>query len=143
MTQELEQQHLAMLAERLALATSAGNARWEMREPEVYSWTSTKGAVSVASRDRDGEAPYEVTVCNSAGQQVDGLTSELLDGDRPAPWNEALAELHRVARRSALRADEIIDALIEELPGGDGEPGHERSFLRFTRNLASVTEERP
>ena len=143
MTHELEKQHLSVLAERLVSATSAGNARWEMREPEVYSWTSTKGMVSFASRDRDGEAPYEVTVCNSAGQKVDELTSELLAGDRPAPWNASLAELHRVARRSALRADEIIDAQIQALPSADGEPDHEPAYLRLTRKFTPATEERP
>ena len=144
MTQDLEKQHVSMLAERLAAATSTGNARWDLREPDVYSWSSAKGAVSIASRDRDGDAPYEVTVYNSAEQKVDELTSELLAGDRPAPWNDALAELYRVARRSALRADEIIDALIDALPSdGDG-AGHEHSLRRFARRtLAPVTEERP
>jgi catechol 2,3-dioxygenase-like lactoylglutathione lyase family enzyme len=31
-------------------------------------------------------------------------------------WNEPLAVLYRAARRSALNADEVVDALIEALP---------------------------
>jgi len=38
----------------------------------------------------------------AAGKQVDELSSERLEGDRPAPWKDTLAEVHLVARRSAL-----------------------------------------
>ena len=54
---------------------------------------------------------------------------------KPAAWNDTLAKLYRAARRSGLRADDIIDALIEALPTSDGSGGHERSFLRLTRRL--------
>ncbi len=124
--------HLTMLGDRLAAATTAGAARWEVREPDVYAWTTAGGAVTVASRDRDAEPPYELVVFNPAGERVDELASELV-GDEPAPWNDTLAELYRAARRSGLRADDIIDALIQALPSGDGGGGHERSFLRLAR----------
>jgi hypothetical protein len=143
MSRDLEKERLSTLASRLARATSSRGARWELREPELFQWSSGDGSVSVASRDRDGEPPYELTVYNAAQESVDRLASELLDGDEPAPWNAALAELHRVARRSALRADEIIDALIDALPRGDGQSAEERSFLRFPRRIAPVPEETP
>jgi hypothetical protein len=44
------------------------------------------------------------------------LTSQLVGDDRPAEWNKPLADLYRAARRSALRADDVIEALIEALP---------------------------
>jgi hypothetical protein len=123
--------HLTMLGDRLAAATSSGATRWDVREPDVYAWKADHGAVTIASRDRDAEPPYELVVFNPAGEKVDELASELVD-DRPAPWNDALAELYRAARRSALRADDVIDALIGALPNGDGR-AQERSFLGLAR----------
>ena len=104
------------LAHRLAMATAAGAAEWSVREPELFARSSAEGTVTVASRDRDGEPPYELVVYNVAGDRVDELSSGLLGEDEPAPWNEALAELYRAARRNALHADNIIDALIAALP---------------------------
>jgi hypothetical protein len=128
---DLDKQRLADLATRLAAATSARHAQWNFEGDEVFTWGTDQGLVKVASRDRDGEPPYELTVFNPAGEKVDELTSELLADDRPAPWNEALVELYRVARRSALRADEIVDALMDVLPteATDSESGRTRSFL--------------
>jgi hypothetical protein len=128
---DLDKQHLADLAGRLAAATSARQAQWRFEGDEVFTWGTDQGSVKVASRDRDGEPPYELTVFNPANEKVDELTSELLADDRPAPWNEALVELYRVARRSALRADEIVDALMDVLPTEtpDSESERTRSFL--------------
>lgn len=128
-----DKERLTTLAERLAEATAAREVNWELDE-DVYSWGSAEGSVTVASRDRDDEPPYELVVYSPGREKVDELTSELLDEDRQAPWNDALAELHRAARRSALRADDIIDALIDSLsaPGSaDASEGH--SFLRRAR----------
>jgi hypothetical protein len=131
MTHDLTAQRLTELADRLAAATIARTAEWELDGDDVFLWTAAGGSVTVGSRDRDGEPPYELTVYNPARERVDELTSELLTGDRPAPWNDALVELYRAARRSALRADDIIETLIEGLPAGDvdEETQRERSFL--------------
>jgi ankyrin repeat protein len=122
MTHDLTAQRLAELADRLASATTGRTAQWQLDGDDVFVWTATQGSVTVGSRDRDGEPPYELTVYNSARERVDELTSELLEDDRPAPWNEALVELYRAARRSALRADDVIDALIESLPVAASSP---------------------
>jgi hypothetical protein len=131
MTTDLDKQRLADLAHRLAAATSARHAQWRFEGDEVFTWGTDQGSVKVASRDRDGEPPYELTLYNPSNEKVDELSSELLADDQPAPWNEALVELYRVARRSALRADEIVDALMEALPTEAGAPETDRtrSFL--------------
>lgn len=115
MSTDLEKERLISLAERLAAATAHGAARWQVTANDAYSWRASEGTVTIASRDRDGEPPYELAIYNAGGEKVDELTSEVLDGDEPSPWNEALAEVHRVARRSALGADDVIDALLERL----------------------------
>ena len=120
-TAHLEQERLVTLARRLAVATAAGAVSWSIQEPELFSRGSAEGTVTVASRDRDGDPPYELVVYNVEGEKLDELSSALLDDDEPAPWNEALAELHRVAGRNALHADDVIEALIAALPTNAGE----------------------
>jgi hypothetical protein len=101
MKSESEKGRLATLAYRLAAATGQRAARWELKGPDVYSWEAPEGTVTVASRDHDGEPPYELALYNARSEKVDELASELLGDDQPAPWNEALAELYRVARPPA------------------------------------------
>jgi hypothetical protein len=142
MSTELEKERLMVLAERLAAATAERTAQWQATADDVYSWGAREGTVTVASRDHDGEPPFELTLYNAGADKVDELTSELLAGDEPAPWNEPLAELYRVARRSALGADDVIDALLERLrtvPSGDN-LSLARAFLKRPREGAASPE---
>jgi hypothetical protein len=107
---------VVVLSERLADATHTGAAEWVHEGEDLFVWEGEQGSVSIGSRDHDGEPPYELVVLNSNGEKLDELTSQLLDDDRVADWNEPLANLYRAARRSALRADDVIEALIEALP---------------------------
>ena len=105
-----------VLCERLVEATLAGDADWRGEGEDRYLWEHEAGSVAIGARDRDGQPPYDLSILNRGGETVEELASALVDDDRPAPWNEPLAELYRVARRSGLHADEIIDALVEALP---------------------------
>jgi hypothetical protein len=107
---------VVVLCERLADATRAGDVEWRRENEDIFVWQEDQAAVSIGSRDKDGEPPYQLVVVNADGEKLEELTSDLVDNDRPAEWNEPLAGLYRAARRSALRADEIIQALIEALP---------------------------
>jgi hypothetical protein len=113
---EAETARIVALCDRLAGATVARHAAWRDEGDDRYVWQRHEGAVTVASRDRDGDPPYELGIRNAEGELVDGLVSDLGEDDEPAPWNASLAELYRVARRSAMGADDIIDALMESLP---------------------------
>lgn len=117
MSTDLEKERLSTLAQHLIDATAQRRAQWDVHADDVYRWGVAEGSVTIASRDRDGEPPYELALYTADGSKVDELESELLAGDEPAPWNEALAELYRIARRSAFGAEEIIDALLERLAG--------------------------
>ena len=143
MSIDQEKQRLTTLARRLAAATSAREAKWKTGDDDVYIWTAKEGAVTIVSRDRDDEPPYELVVFTPNSERVDELTSALLEEDRPAPWNEALVELYRVARRSALGADDIIDALVAALPstGADGEAQREHSLLSRARRYQSAAND--
>ena len=111
-----ENRRVVLLCERLLEATRARSAEWNRESEDLFVWAGGRGSVSIGSRDKDGEPPYELVVVNSDGERLEELTSELLADDEPAPWNEPLAGLYRAARRSALKADEIVEALIDALP---------------------------
>jgi hypothetical protein len=105
-----------VLCDRLAEATLAGEIEWRGADQDRFAWQDVAGSVVIGARDRDGLPPYELAILNPMGEKVEELASALLEDDRPAPWNEPLAELYRAARRSALHADDIIDALVDALP---------------------------
>jgi hypothetical protein len=131
MTNEQDSNQLTKLAERLVDGTRVKSIEWSLSEPEVYSWGTPDGSVTIASRDRDGEPPYELAIFNPENVKVDALKSDLLLGDVPAPWNGLLADLYASARRSALRADDLIHALLSAVRVADGDDGRrrERSLL--------------
>lgn len=111
-----EKRRLVVLCERLADATRGGAAEWTRDGKDVFVWTGEQGSVSIGSRDNDGEPPFQLVLVNANGERVEELTSQLVEDDRPAEWNEPLGDLYRAARRSGLRADDLIEALIEALP---------------------------
>jgi hypothetical protein len=111
-----DQARVILLCERLVDATAAGATEWSGEGDDHFRWERAEGTVSIGARDRDGQPPYELVVFSGNGERVEELASALVDDDRPAEWNEPLAELYRVARRSALHADEIIAALMQSLP---------------------------
>lgn len=108
---------MVVLCERLAHATRTGDANWRIDADDRFIWERPQQAsISMGSRDKDGEPPYQLVLFNANGDKVEELTSQLVGDDEPAVWNEPLAALYRAARRSALGADELIDELIAALP---------------------------
>jgi hypothetical protein len=116
MAVEIEKGRVVVLCERLVQATRVGHVDWRREEEDTFVWQAEQAIVSIGSRDKDGEPPYQLLVANHTGETLEELTSALLENDQPAEWNEPLAALYRAANRSALGADEIIEALIESLP---------------------------
>jgi hypothetical protein len=116
MAVDSDKNRVVVLCDRLADATRAGEIQWRREGKDTFVWQAEEAAVSIGSRDEDGEPPYQLLVLNANGEKLEELTSELLENDQPAEWNEPLAALYRAALRKALGADEIIEALIERLP---------------------------
>jgi hypothetical protein len=137
-----ETEHLAALARRLADATNDREAPWQKTGADAYRWTSPAGSVSIASSDGDRQPPYELVVSNADGEEVDKLVSALVSDDQAAPWNDALADLYRAARRSALGADELIDALMAHLPSDHGDRA-ERSLFGLPRKASGARPNEP
>jgi hypothetical protein len=109
-------ERLVELSRRLSAATDAGQVEWLADEDTAFSWIGTRGAVSVRSRDGDGEEPFELDVFSAAKQKVETIGSEWTADEQPAPWNDAVARLYRAARRQALGVDRILEDLLAELP---------------------------
>jgi hypothetical protein len=113
---EAPYERLVELSKRLRAATDEGQLEWTAEDDTSFVWTGSTGAVSVRSRDGDGEEPFELDVFSPARQKVETLGSEWTDDERPAAWNEALTRLYRSARRKALGVDRILEDLLGELP---------------------------
>lgn len=109
-------QRLVELSKRLQVATDAGQLEWTAEDDTTFLWTGSSGAVSVRSRDGDGEEPFELDVFSAARQKVETLTSEWRADEQPAPWNDPLTRLYRAARRQGLGVDRILADLLAELP---------------------------
>ena len=113
---EAPYERLVELSKRLRAATDEGQLEWTAEDDTSFVWTGSNGAVSVRSRDGDGEEPFELDVFSATRQKVETLGSEWTEDERPAPWNEALTRLYRAARRKALGVDRILEDLLGELP---------------------------
>ena len=114
---ETPYERLVELSRRLSAATDVGQLEWTADEDTAFCWTGARGAiVSVRSRDRDGEEPFELDVFSAATQKVETIGSEWTVDEQPAPWNDAVARLYRAARRRALGVDTILEDLLAQLP---------------------------
>ena len=126
-------ERLVELSRRLRAATDEGQVEWTAEDDTTFLWSGSSGAISVRSRDGDGEEPFELDVFSATRQKVETLGSEWTADERPAPWNDALTGLYRSARRRALGVDRILEDLLGELPRVRDEaasaPTSERSQL--------------
>lgn len=109
------QARLIELCQQLAAATGQGRVEWAAEEDTAFVTTFSAAALAIKSRDRDGDAPYELDISTPEGTKVETLVSEWTEREEPADWNMALYELYRAARRQALGVDRILDALLAEL----------------------------
>jgi hypothetical protein len=110
---------LIELCNRLVAATATAELEWQDFKDDRFVLSRQAGSVAISSRDKDGEPPYELMIYNATGEMVESLLSEWVDDEQPARWNQPLADVYRAGRRSALGADRVIDALIQELPPVD------------------------
>ena len=107
---------LVELCERLAAATIDGQLEWEAGEGTAFTCVRRSGTILVRSVNGDGEFPYELVILNTDGVKVEALVSEWSAEEEPAPWNGAVANLFRVARRQALHVDRLVADILADLP---------------------------
>lgn len=107
---------LVELCERLAAATMDEQVEWEAGEETAFTCVRRSGTILVRSVNGDGEPPLELVILNTDSVKVESVVSEWSAEEEPAPWNGAVANLYRVARRQALHADRLVAELVAELP---------------------------
>jgi hypothetical protein len=97
---------------------------WEpFSDGDGFAFVGTKAAVVIRSRDADGNSPYVLELFDES----DGLREQLQSGyefdasgnyEMPHEWNETLARLYHLARRAALRLDELSTSILEDIDAG-------------------------
>jgi len=101
---------LAQLIDVLERATGEGRIRWEETDrPSAYMAAVRDQKVVIASKDDDGQEPYELAVYSSSGRLIESFHSD------DEGHHGAMGSLHITARRNSQGVQKVIDNLIEYL----------------------------
>jgi len=100
--------------------SKAGRLRWEpMSVEERFSVSLSKGGIIIdyVQNREDGDDRYTVSVLNSYGVVVETFTDADLDRDEALGirWFSEMQDLYDLARRKALKSDEVLNDLLQEL----------------------------
>lgn len=112
------------IVEKLLEATRSGKAKWiPTDQSNVFSYSGSKSSVLIRGwDDNDGDFNARVTLLNGDGLEV-GAIASTWDGTEESPSlgygagenNLLLAGLYEEAKRSALKVDEVIQSLFNDL----------------------------
>jgi hypothetical protein len=107
------------LVQTLMVKSKAGELAWKPRSNEnSFVVSLSKGGVIISKDIEDYETVYTISVVNSNGVTVDTFTDVDLTVEEALPvWNDRLAALFEMARRTALKSDEVLDGVLKELQG--------------------------
>lgn len=100
------------IIKRLLELTQQGAIHWargSRRSVEPFSINLTESTIRLRSRDDDQAAPYLVQILNDEGILIETIQAETEDEI------DMLSELYRLARREALRVDDVISSVLREL----------------------------
>jgi hypothetical protein len=95
------------------VVTRQGKIRWRAAsDEEGFFYSAKTGTVLIRSKDRDGSAPYILSIFNSEGTEVESVSSE---DDPFYDLHEDFDRLYVLARRSGLKVDVIIADFLRDL----------------------------
>lgn len=107
------------LVERLLEKSRAGELLWqESVRPDEFQVAFPNSGVQIRSIKNGNFTDFHISLIDSSGRVVEGFGKDQLDRDGPhssGSWSRPLSELYALARRSALRADEVIDNILVEI----------------------------
>ncbi|GGK09455.1 hypothetical protein GCM10010123_44180 [Pilimelia anulata] len=117
------QGRLLDLAKKLRDRTRAGHIDWVTtpHSSEVTASGPNSGFTLRSMIDSDGDEVVTLALLNPRGQRVASLECEWSGGEE-APQNEVLRELYDLAKRKALKIDELIESTLHDLDQGDFGP---------------------
>ena len=91
--------------------TEGKEVAWEPTDEEtVYITTVPSGSIIVESVDRDGRAPFRLSIVNKDGVLMDSVTESRGSGP--------LGLLYAVIQRQVAGIDEVLDKVLRELQEG-------------------------
>lgn len=107
------------LVERLLNKSRSGELAWrESIRPDEFQVAFPSSGVQIRSTKSGNFTDFHISLIDSSGRVVDGFGNDQLDRDGPyksGSWSRPLSELYELARRSALRADDVIDSILVEI----------------------------
>ena len=104
--------------------------RSQTAKPDGFAYSTDSATVVIGSADGDGASPYYLNILDSGGIVVESFdifpplrTVRAPDGTIARPQRSPeerdflrlVKELYELARRKALKTDEVLDALVNEL----------------------------
>lgn len=110
------------LIRRLDYATRQGLVTWRLTDRKnAFLYSGSSSGVLLYSQDDDGKMPFVLDILDSTGNVVDTVRSHgrgTYTGryEPIGTSGRALAALYERVRRQALRVDDRIEQLLDELP---------------------------
>jgi hypothetical protein len=112
----------AKLIDLLLERTEANQLEWSVAvEADEFQVSFADKSVRISRmRTRDGSAiDYVIELINEDGNVVDTFRDTNIDramtGNTGGPWYKKMRDLYDFARRSALGADKVLDAILNDL----------------------------
>jgi len=108
---ETTDERVLEIVRALISQTKQGRISWTPTDDqEAFLYSSRSSSIIVDTNRRKLPQPYWIRILNERGAEVGRLHAAGGDAARPD-----LAELHELARRSALRIDEVLDNVLRDL----------------------------
>jgi hypothetical protein len=134
MTSDDTQSRLAQLGDTLLKQTQAGAIEWRATDDEqAFLYRGSRGSIIVRREwnERAERSNCFLTVLNTRGTEIESLGEGTVKNEQgrvvAAGHNKMLRELYQHARRSALKIDEVIEGLLEEVKNPN-KPVQRRQF---------------
>lgn len=108
--------HFEKLVGGLVQKTRSGDIKWESKDGSTLFLSTANGSVVLSSRDDDGQSPYRIAIFDKDGRQVDTFALSEFSTDREEDvLDDRLTELYGIARRSALKIDQVVRGIMDDL----------------------------
>jgi len=102
------------IVQKLIEQTEIGSIEWKLTDDEKSFLHSTSNSSIVVTRRRGALAgPVELTVLNKLGREVETISTRQTIDEVDA--KQELEDLWELARQSALKVNEELDQVLEEL----------------------------
>jgi hypothetical protein len=117
-----DMERLSRIVEELYLKTVAGLLEWKDGGDDDYFVSTNTGSVTISAILNKGAffggEEYVVNVRNKGGASVARIRSDIQpppSGYPDTQWRGMVGELYQLARRKALRVEDVLDSLLGDI----------------------------